>query len=397
MALNFGELLGGLGAAIGGTAPQYVQNLKDKKQSELVAREKALYQDAAIGLQLFESGQLQQLDDLGRDRMDQLRQFPDAVPNDTLRMLALNKLAMGGDRAATAQLHAELISANKAGQVKGYLTAPAAPEGYTLSQGQTRFEGGQIVANNPAAIPEAKATFSILSSERANDMGLPQGKQYQVNSVTGQISAIGGGDTTINTGAEGNYGLPASVVNQFSSILDTASTSAAVAPQLSALLELADYTTEGNLGKYYTALFPTLNEANTAFSGIVYGMLPSMRDPGSGSQSDRDIDILINSIGNITYTNEVKKFLIVAMQTKNEINQELADIAEKLLSNEIAGGEAVKARREINKRTIIPEGLAKQLANITGSNKIPASAVDNGVTQTEWNNMTFDERKLFKE
>tara|TARA_R110000868_G_scaffold21274_1_gene88428 strand:- start:3441 stop:4625 length:1185 start_codon:yes stop_codon:yes gene_type:complete len=394
MALNFGELLGGIGAAIGGTAPQYVKGLKDDKQSELVAREKALYQDAAIGLQLFESGQLQQLDDLGRDRMDQLRQFSGAIPNDTLRMLSLNKLAMGGDRAAAAQLHAELISANKAGQVKGYL---AAPDGYTLSQGQTRFEGDQIVANNPAATPEAKATFSILSSERANDMGLPKGKQYQVNSVTGQISAIGGGDTTINTGAEGNYGLPASVVNQFSSILDTASRSAAVAPQLSALLELADYTTEGNLGKYYTELFPTLNEANTAFSGIVYGMLPSMRDPGSGSQSDKDIDVLINSIGNITYTNEVKKFLIQAMQSKNEINQELADVAEKLFSGEITGGEAVKANREINKRTIIPEGLAKQLANITGFNKIPPSAVASGVTQSEWNNMTPADRKLFEE
>jgi hypothetical protein len=156
MALNFGELLGGIGAAIGGTAPQYVKGLKDDKQSELVAREKALYQDAAIGLQLFESGQLQQLDDLGRDRMDQLRQFSGAIPNDTLRMLSLNKLAMGGDRAAAAQLHAELISATKAGQVKGYLAAPAAPEGYTLSPGQTRFEGGRSVANVPADYTSSK-------------------------------------------------------------------------------------------------------------------------------------------------------------------------------------------------------------------------------------------------
>ena len=200
MALNFGELLGGIGAAIGGTAPQYVQDLKGRKQAELVAREKAMYQDAAIGLQLLESGQLQQLDDLGRDRMDQLRQFPDAVPNDTLRMLALNKLAMGGDRVALGQLHAELISANKAGQIKGYLTTPAAQEGYTLSQGQTRFEGGRNVASVPAAATEAKATFDIISAEKAKELGLPDGKQYQINSLTKQISAIGGGDTTISVG-----------------------------------------------------------------------------------------------------------------------------------------------------------------------------------------------------
>jgi hypothetical protein len=115
-------------------------------------------------------------------------------------MLALNKLAMGGDRAALGQLHAELISANRAGQVKGYLTAPAAPEGYTLSQGQTRFEGGRNVASVPAATPEAKATFDIISAERAKEMGLPEGKQYQINTLTRQISAIGGGDTNISVG-----------------------------------------------------------------------------------------------------------------------------------------------------------------------------------------------------
>ena len=75
MALNFGELLGGIGAAMGGTAPQYVQDLKSRKQAELVDREKAMYQDAAIALQLFETKQFEKLDALGMDRMDQLKQF----------------------------------------------------------------------------------------------------------------------------------------------------------------------------------------------------------------------------------------------------------------------------------------------------------------------------------
>ena len=161
MALNFGEILGGIGAAFGGTAPQYVQGLKEEKQSQLVAREKAMYQDAAIALQLFETKQFEKLDALGMDRMDQLKQFSDAVPNDTLRMLSLNKLGMSGDLNARAQLHAELISANRAGQVKGYLSAPAAPEGYTLSEGQTRFESGRKVASVPAAPLEPKTMTDV--------------------------------------------------------------------------------------------------------------------------------------------------------------------------------------------------------------------------------------------
>jgi hypothetical protein len=157
-----------------------------------------MYQDAAIGLQLLESGQLQQLDMLGRDRMDQLRKFPDAVPNDTLRMLALHKLSMGGDRAALGQLHAELISANKAGQIKGYLTAPEQTKGIVVDGELRNPFTGELMGR--AAIPEAKATFDIISAERAKEMGLPEGKQYQINTLTRQISAIGGGDTNISVG-----------------------------------------------------------------------------------------------------------------------------------------------------------------------------------------------------
>ena len=154
MALNFGELLGGIGAAMGGTAPQYVQDLKGRKQAELVAREKAMYQDAAIALQLFETKQFEKLDALGMDRMDQLKQFSGAVPNDTLRMLSLNKLGMSGDLNARAQLHAELISANAAGQIKGYLTAPEQTKGVEVA-GQLRnpYTGALLGA---AATPERK-------------------------------------------------------------------------------------------------------------------------------------------------------------------------------------------------------------------------------------------------
>lgn len=395
MALNFGELLGGIGAAMGGTAPQYVQDLKSRKQAELVAREKAMYQDAAIGLQLLESGQLHKLDMLGRDRMDQLRQFPDAVPNDTLRMLALNKLAMGGDRAALGQLHAELISANRAGQVKGYLSAPAAPEGYTLSQGQTRFEGGRNVASVPASAPVSTQTSK---QKEANDVALKTGvagsPEYEKAYMEYMNRTSGG--TTINTGAEGNYGLPKSVIDQFSSLLDAASVSASSVPQLASLEELSNYTTEGRLGEFYTKLFPSVNEANTTFIGLVNQVLPSMRTAGSGAQSDKDIDVLINSIGNLTYSNEVKKFLVQSLQEKNKINQELADISEQLFSNEISGSEAIKKRREINSRTIISAGLRTQLAKITGSNKLPSLAAENGVTQDEFNSMTPEQQDAFR-
>lgn len=171
MALNFGEILGGIGAAFGGTAPQYVQGLKEEKQSQLVAREKAMYQDAAIALQLFETKQFEKLDALGMDRMDQLKQFSDAVPNDTLRMLSLNKLGMSGDLNARAQLHAELISANRAGQVKGYLSAPEQIKGVEVA-GELRNPYTGALMGAPA-IRKRETMRDANDVERYVDNGEP--------------------------------------------------------------------------------------------------------------------------------------------------------------------------------------------------------------------------------
>jgi hypothetical protein len=370
MALNFGELLGGIGAAIGGTAPQYVQDLKSRKQAELVDREKAMYQDAAIGLQLLESGQLQQLDALGRDRMDQLRKFPDAVPNDTLRMLALNKLAMGGDRAALGQLHAELISANKAGQVKGYLSAPAAPEGYTLSQGQTRFEGGRNVASVPAATPEAKATFDIISAERAKEMGLPEGKQYQINTLTGQISAIGGGDTNISVGnatdSERTTGI---LANR----LDFAQS------QINEVLANSPQSNKPKMGA-------------TALNALGLNYLANISNPAErqiieAAQLDM-LDAALTIGTGAAYTREqLEGYRIAYFPQVGDTDEAIAAKSARL--NNYIQAAYVKAGRAAP-----PEMRSSN--TYTNSNLVPLAFV-NDITQAEWDSMTAEQRKEFKE
>ena len=196
MALNFGEILGGIGAAMGGTAPQYVQNLKAGKQADMAAREKALYEDAAIGLQLVESGNLQGFYDLATDRMEQLRRFPDAVPNDTVRLMALAKLGMGGERAAIGQLHAELIAATKAGQVKGYLQAPEPVRGVEVAGEMRNPFSGEVMG--PRAAPPVSLTSRQLEAQdmalRAGPVGSAEyNKTYgdYMNKATGTTVVVG--------------------------------------------------------------------------------------------------------------------------------------------------------------------------------------------------------------
>ena len=65
MAITIGDMLGGIGAAFGGTAQQYAQGLRqreqgitEQKRAELQARQRAMYQDANAAFQLLQQGDL---------------------------------------------------------------------------------------------------------------------------------------------------------------------------------------------------------------------------------------------------------------------------------------------------------------------------------------------------
>ena len=74
-------------------------------------------------------------------------------------------------------------------------------EGYTLAQGAQRYENGQLVAENPKALPKAAETFTLMSPDDiAATPGLDPSKAYQRGDISGKISSVGGGGQTINLG-----------------------------------------------------------------------------------------------------------------------------------------------------------------------------------------------------
>lgn len=75
-----------------------------------------------------------------------------------------------------------------------------------------RDDLAQAVESNPELAPAIyqeylqsqfetpEETFRILSAQEAADLGLPQGESYQVGSISGKVSTLGGGDTNISVG-----------------------------------------------------------------------------------------------------------------------------------------------------------------------------------------------------
>jgi len=169
-------MLGGIGAAFGGTAQQYAQGLRqreqgitEQKRAELQARQQAMYQDAGAAFQLLQRGDLDGIISLADDRLELLQTFPDADPSDTMRIRDNAIAARQGDPIALRELATELTSATSTGYATGILQrpevdsvvvggnlvdkrtgnilyqAPVADEGFESSPGITRYRNGVAV------------------------------------------------------------------------------------------------------------------------------------------------------------------------------------------------------------------------------------------------------------
>lgn len=406
MAQDTALLLRGLGAAFANRVPQLRQELAQEQEAQYLQQQrgrqelefqqaqqdrqtqqrealiKASFQDSQAGLIALSQGNLDAVLNIA-EQGAQAAIEAGIDPSGYTRILESAKLARAGNPRGWNDLRTGLLQSVQIGTAKGYITPPEEAE-YTLKPGETRMKGSREIAS----IPADDRGYRMLSAQEVAQMGLESGGSYQVNEKTGQVSRIG----TPLMETDPNASLYAGIDKLLLGDFEAASTSASAAPQLQMLSVLAPLTTEGRIPAEISRVFPGYNEPNAAFIGIVNQVLPSLRVPGSGAQSDKDIEVLINSIGNLAFSTDVKRLLVRSMQEKNNINQERAAIAEKVLSGELSRLDAMRQRRELNSRSILNPELQALLEGVAG---IPKAAIDAGLTPDDWGNMTDAEKAAF--
>jgi len=192
MAINFGDILGGLGAAYGGRAQEYAegirqreQGLTERKRMELEARQKAMYQDGYQAFQMLADGDLDSIIGLANDRLEMLATFPDADPSDTLQVLRDAEAAKAGDPMAIRNLSMTLAGAARTAERMGLVPQQEAPEEYTLSPGEIRYRGGEQIASVPATASEKPSPLSD-AGRLARDFELGYISQEQFNALSQQ-------------------------------------------------------------------------------------------------------------------------------------------------------------------------------------------------------------------
>jgi hypothetical protein len=402
MAINFGDILGGLGAAYGGRAQEYAQGIQqreqgltEQKRAELEARQKAMYQDGYQAFQMLSDGNIDGIISLANDRLEMLSTFDDVDASDTLGVIRDAEAAKAGDPMALRNLSMTLSSAAQTAQRMGLVPQQEAERGVVVDGNLVGQNTGRVIYQGqpkPTEEPAAMQTLRFRAQAAGLEPGTPEYADF--------MRSGGGGGQVINvdTGGGPSDELNKLLDTQLAGYFTAASTSASAAPQLQLLSQLAPLTTEGQIPAALSRMFPTFNDANQAFIGITNQVLPSLRVPGSGAQSDRDIDVLLNSIGPLAASADTKQLLIQSMMQKNAINQQLADVTQQVVDGSITRPQATAMIREINSQSIISPALQQALNKIMPSGapiNVPQSAVDAGVTPEMWNLMTPEQKGAF--
>jgi len=195
MAINFGDILGGLGAAYGGRAQEYAegirqreQGLTEQKRAELEARQRAMYEDADTALRFLTENpedprltrqmRANSVIQLAEDRLDALSSYPDADPSDTLQILRdAQAMRDQDDPMAINRLMTTLFPA---ASIYRQRFAPQQEQAeYTLSPGERRMRGSEVIAEVPEA-PSQQTPFTEVGKLRADLMsGRITPQEYQ--------------------------------------------------------------------------------------------------------------------------------------------------------------------------------------------------------------------------
>ena len=273
-------------------------------------------------------------------------------------------------------------------------------------QNQGRFEEAALVEANPEmaktvltsmfASDRAKVfTFKSgaeLNKERNTDVFDPK-KPYKVSS-TGEISEIGGGGVNI-TNAMGKGDVKweesssAAIAEEFKGYRDAGNAAANLVPEIQSLQALVELAPSGPLVGALAEKFAGFSTAGDAFMSVIKRIGPKMRVVGSGASSDRDVQLLLESLGSLKNSPIANKFIYQAFLDKAKIDQQRAIISRQALTGKISRQDAMAKIDELNGKSIISPQLQAIIENI-------GSGAPEGANSEAWSRMTPSERSKYQ-
>ena len=163
----------------------------------------------------------------------------------------------------------------------------------------------------------------------------------------------------------------------FSTTRGAAQKSLGLMPTIDALLELSPAIGSGFQQEVLARLFPGSEEleAETAYINLVSSVLPQMRAPGSGAQSDKDIEVLRLGFGSINQTPRVRELTLQALKDKAVIDGKRLTILDQLGQGEGQLGiqEVQNQLNALAVETVLSPELKEILSGILGKDRFDST------------------------
>lgn len=328
---TFGDKLQGIGAVLGGTAPQF-----QKQMGELsTERQKAMYQDADAALKMASRGDLPGVIRLIEDRISMIQRL-NGDPTESLQALNFARAAQSGDTASGEKLMQGLTISQQQGIDLGFIPAPVAPEEYTLGQGDTRMRGSEVIARG--ADKSTNPLVNINTGDQSQD--LRRGLYTKVvESIPGDMTKA----------------------QQQITLADEAQTIANLMNNEDPSLFMRYI--QNNYPEFGVSVFDQSGIMSTA-TALANRLAPTMREEGSGSTSDGEMRQYLLSLPNLMQSNNGRSLTAQMFQAKADIEKKRVDLYNKYINEEINERELTQNLFELNGKSLFTPERKRKINSI---------------------------------
>ncbi|RJG45870.1 hypothetical protein [Mesorhizobium sp. DCY119] len=215
---------------------------------------------------------------------------------------------------------------------------------------------------------ETSETYVKTAAELAK-IGDDEGSQLSLQMANALKQSAGTNVTVNNNQSEGESEarkrLGQKIGEQFDSYLAAGAQAGSMLRSMGILTELSDAAPTGPITGRLAQRFPGFSDAGAAFEAEVSRLLPSLRVPGSGAQSDKDIDVLLQGLPALRNNKRANQLIIGSIKLKAEIDRERSRIVEDFTDGLLTDTQALKEIRELD-GSIIPDELQSLLDAVKG-------------------------------
>ncbi|MCZ7502038.1 hypothetical protein [Agrobacterium sp. ST15.13.015] len=234
-------------------------------------------------------------------------------------------------------------------------------------------------------------TFRTLTDAEEQQLGLDPSKAYQIG-ADNKIQQIDGGGTTVNIDQKAEGAFDKKLAEKQAESLDVMATEGmnaradlGVINELGTLMAGRGGTLDGVSGALakYGIGGEGMGDIQAA-QALINRLVPTQRQPGSGSMSDRDVELFTRSLPSLWNQPGGNERILNTMRGLAQYKQAQGDIAQRVMTGEITRQDATKMLREL------PNPLAGFKAETS------ADTPPEGVDAEDWKLLTPEERKLWQ-